>query len=80
MIEELLEEFVPIIIMLMFISALVVGLVLAIAIPINAQTCESRWENSGYESEFGVFSGCRIVLEDGRFIPQERFMNMRGVE
>ena len=39
--------------------------------------CESKWADSGHESQYATFSGCRVQLEDGTWVPQERLLNMR---
>jgi hypothetical protein len=57
-----------------YVAFIVVGLVLLIgmvqctAIP-DRISCHSRWSASGYETKFGVMSGC-IVQVKGRWIPE----------
>ena len=43
----------------------------------KAVACESKWADSGHESQYAIFAGCRVQLEDGTWVPQERLLNMR---
>lgn len=36
-------------------------------------SCRAQWENSGFKSDYGFFSGCLIQLEDGTWIPAENY-------
>lgn len=54
-------------------ATLIAGVVLiAIVYAFAATSCYFRWSDSGFESDYSVFSGCRIHV-DGRWIPEERY-------
>ena len=35
--------------------------------------CYSRWSDSGMTVDHAVFSGCRLEVEEGKWIPADRF-------
>lgn len=37
-----------------------------------AISCSYKWEDSGLASSYGIFSGCRVKMPDGRWLPAER--------
>lgn len=34
--------------------------------------CHARWGDSGFESKYGIISGCRVQVH-GKWIPEERY-------
>ena len=38
--------------------------------------CRSKWEHSGFKSDYGFFKGCVIQLEDGTWIPADNYREM----
>ena len=65
------------------IVALVIGLfvfmVLAAIYAIDAYKCHTRWEDSGYQSRYGLASGCQILVE-ARWIPEKVYRAVGGEE
>lgn len=57
-------------------SLMALVIVLAIGYGICAVGCSFRWKDSGFESDYSAFSGCRIEV-DGKWIPEDRY---RAVE
>lgn len=53
---------------------LVVGL-----LTLSAHTCTNVGETMGFESKYSALSGCFINV-DGRFIPADAYLNVKGVE
>ena len=39
----------------------------------NTAICESRWSGSGFNTQYTHYGGCRIQLEDGRWIPANNY-------
>lgn len=35
--------------------------------------CSTKWEESGFQSRFGIVSGCLVKQKDGRWIPSENY-------
>jgi prepilin-type N-terminal cleavage/methylation domain-containing protein len=44
-----------------------------VSVPITGQMrCSAQWERSGMKSEWGLFTGCLVEVEPGRWLPSER--------
>lgn len=46
--------------------------ILAIAGAISAFQCGAQWSGSGMTSKWGIGSGCRVQVPDGRWLPADR--------
>ena len=55
-------------------AILLTGMVQCSALP-DRISCDSRWSASGYETKFGIMSGC-IVQVKGRWIPEKAVRNV----
>lgn len=42
------------------------GVVLSVVLvlPLESASCSAKWKDSGYESDYGFFSNCRIKVGD----------------
>lgn len=38
----------------------------------NTFRCEARWASTA-PAQYSVFGGCRVLMPDGRWIPEEQF-------
>lgn len=54
------------------IAAIIVAFIWAIFIGLPAYGCHSKWRDSGLDSQYGFFAGCRVQTPDGRWLPAER--------
>jgi hypothetical protein len=55
-----------------FASVLMVFIVLAATwggYSFASYACTAKWEGSGMKTNYGVLSGCRVQLKDGRWMP-----------
>jgi hypothetical protein len=43
---------------------------------VHSVKCETRWADSGMESKFSAFTGCRIQIEPGKWIPDDRYREL----
>lgn len=57
---------------------ILVGIISVFAYPFKAMSCHSKWEDSGHDTRYGIMSGCRVQLEDGTWVPEQRLINMRN--
>lgn len=39
-------------------------------------SCGARWSDSGFESRYGMATGCKINVE-GRWIPEDRYREVK---
>ena len=46
----------------------------------HSLACAQRWAGSGMESSWGLLSGCRVKMRDGRTLPEERVREFVGVD
>lgn len=58
------------------ISVVFIALLLGLAYALEAISCRQKWADSGFDSQYSFFSGCRIYVED-KWIPDNRY---RAVE
>jgi len=56
--------------------AAIAAILTALIYPLNAAACHARWDGSGHATDYGFFSGCRVQLEDGAWVPESRLINM----
>jgi hypothetical protein len=54
-----------------------IGLIIllcSIIIPFVDYSCRARWQYSGHQSEFSVFSGCVVEADNGVWIPEKNYI------
>jgi hypothetical protein len=56
---------------IMFVGLLACLLVISMAIASAA--CSARWSGSGMDTSWGPIKGCQLQLEDGKWIPDDRY-------
>lgn len=39
--------------------------------------CRSKWEQSGFEVQYGFLKGCLIKAPEGKWIPAENYREMK---
>lgn len=39
----------------------------------GAYSCQSKWQQSGFQTSYGVFQGCRISRDGKVWIPAENY-------
>lgn len=67
-------------------SFLAGGLVLTLAIICGAltlasqQVCYAKWDDAEVQSRWSFSGGCQIRMQDGRWIPEERYVNMKEIK
>ncbi len=64
-----MPEFIVSVVMLILV---LVGLAFA-----SDRSCTKQWEESGMESKWELFSGCRVHMPDGRWVPSK---NVRDID
>lgn len=58
---------------------LFIGAPVALTYWANAAKCEARWAGTA-PAQFGVFAGCRVLLPNGQWVPEDRYRFMDMVE
>jgi len=48
-------------------------LLIAGSIFISAYICKTKWQDSGFECRWALFTGCQIKTKEGRWIPAESY-------
>lgn len=43
----------------------------------NSFRCHAKWDQSGMNVEYALFSGCRVQQSDGRWIPAENYRSLQ---
>lgn len=43
----------------------------------SAARCYFKWEDSGYESKWRPFAGCRVKLSNGQWIPADAVRDIK---
>lgn len=68
--RELFEEvIVPIAMMMLALLAFFI----VFAWPVYAWTCHSKWDDSGFVTDYGPIQGCRISRDGKTWIPEDRY-------
>ena len=62
-----------------FAFILVVSGVAGIGYPLEKASCEARWADSNYESDYGFFAGCRIKIK-GVWIPDAALRSIKEMQ
>jgi hypothetical protein len=65
------DVFVTLLVASLLIAPLLTGSVL-----ISAYACYSKWQDSGFKSQYGFFQGCRVQLPSGVWIPAENIREL----
>jgi hypothetical protein len=56
----------------LFISLVpLVGALLLLLYASGPLACEEKWKNSGYQSDYGFLSGCRVSRDGKVWIPED---------
>jgi hypothetical protein len=73
MMDEFGEIFVAGVLVLLLL--LVTGGALAL---FENSACLSRWERSGMKATWGVFQGCQVEVEPGKWLPEKALRRFEG--
>jgi hypothetical protein len=59
-------------------SFIAIGICFMIGNFVDNLRCIAKWQDSGYESSYSFFGGCKIRV-GGRIIPENRFINIKEI-
>lgn len=48
----------------------IVGLI-SVSVYLDSVSCQSKWELSGFRTQWGVLKGCVVQLPNGRWMPED---------
>lgn len=60
-----------------FATIATIVIILAFGMALSWFSCDARWEGSKMAHSWRPIAGCRVQLQDGQWIPEDRY---RGIE
>jgi len=55
------------------VSAFMIVIILMIGGCVSAASCSSRWEDSGFRTDWGPIKGCRISKDGKTWVPEKNY-------
>jgi hypothetical protein len=61
---------------IVFSTILFMAVLLWVLVAVEHIKCDNEWNDSGFQSDYKVFQGCKIKLKDGRWIPAKNYREL----
>jgi len=71
-------SFLPFMIFIVIMTAIMITPVVTLALWSDSKTCYNRWNESGYNSRWSVWTDCQVFV-DNKWIPADNFYYKKDV-
>ena len=78
--KESIVEVLCVFVGMIILSVAFIGVIGTAMYPINKASCHASWKDSGYNSTYSFFGGCRIETEEGIWVPTENYRPIKEVK
>ncbi len=71
---DFIKEFLQVGLIVLVVTAILTGLIMVALAPLAYKTCMAQTSQIGYPVQWGFWSGCRIEITPGHWLPLDNYI------